>query len=102
MQERRSAQPRPEVCRIGRQIAHRLVKGEIEPFLDIVVQMRRRRKCLRQRQARRHRLNMQVVVLIDQDADACIRTDVCRTAGLRLGKFLADEVLLDQYCALQC
>ena len=44
---------------------------------------------------------MQVVILVDKDTDTRIRTDVCRPTGLRLGKFLADEPLLDQHLAFQ-
>ena len=97
-----STQPRPKIRRVRRQIAHRLIKGKIEPFLNVVVHLRGHIKYLPQRQPRCHHLDTQMIVLIDENTDTRIPGDICQSVRLYLGKFLADEPLLNQNLALQC
>ena len=101
MKNDRGTQPRSEIRRIRSQIAHRLIEGKIQPRLDTVIDARCCLKGLCQRQPESHRLNVQVVILIDEDADAGIWANICRTMGLLLRKLLADEAFLNEDSALE-
>ena len=102
MEDDGGAQPRSKIRRICRQIPHGFVKGKIQPCFNVVIYVRRRFKRFSERKSRRHGLDVQMVILIDEDADACVCTDVCHPIRQRLGKFLADEPLLDQNLAFEC
>ena len=97
MNDDRGAQSRAEIRRLCRQIAHALIKGKIQLRLNKVVHLRRRAKCLRNGQTGRHHLYLEMIVLIDENTDPQIGTDVGCALRLPRSELLTDEPLFDQH-----
>lgn len=101
MQQHRGAQARAEVRRARGQVAHLLVKGDVDLRLDHVVDMRSARKRRVEVEPRRHALDAQVVLLVDHDARRAVRGDEDDAVLRILDEVAADKLLLDEDIALQ-
>ena len=101
VQQHRGAQARAEIRRTRGQVAHLLVKGDVDLRLDHVVDVRGARKRRVEVEPRRHALDAQVVLFVDHDARRAVRRDEGDAVLRILDEVAADELLLDEDIALQ-
>ena len=101
MEHDRRAKPRAEIRRTARQIAELLVEGEVELRLKDVVNARRPVVRRLEVESRRHRLDAQMVLPVDQNAHGAVVADIGAAMGRILEQLAADEMLLPKHVLLK-